>query len=292
MELEKCRANRACGTISSRAIDFADLGVSLPLPQSPETTRTALPVAMVPTLTVRDPFDVSWRERLVVLGTLSGIVVSALILGLIYAGDATMELVGLVPASIFAVGKFLPLWGIGASHFNPWQLGLVVWALDTCTVLIVVYGLELIYRLGPLRRVLARLQLNARLVLAAYPRLRRGAVVGVVLFVLFPMTGTGAMVGSFLGILLGLNRRVLIAAVSLGGLCGGMLMAFAAVNFHDAMLGLREAQSHPLIKWLIIATIVAALIALFWWLNRVYKRAIETAREEMNADSSVSSTPS
>jgi uncharacterized membrane protein len=233
----------------------------------------------------RDPFDVSWRERLAVLGTMFGVILCALVLGLIRAHEATMELVGLVPASVFAIGKFLPLWGIGASHFNPWELGLVIWALDTCTVLVMVYGLGSIYRIGPLKRLLGRLQLNAGLVLAAYPRIRRAAVIGVVLFVLFPVAGTGAMVGAFLGILLGLNRGVLIAAVSLGGLGGGMLMAFAAVNFHDVMLRLRETQSDPVIKWLIIAVVVVALIALFWWLNRVYRRAIEAAREEMETES-------
>ncbi len=38
-------------------------------------------------------FDVSWRERLLVLGTVFGILFSALGLGLRYARDPTMELV-------------------------------------------------------------------------------------------------------------------------------------------------------------------------------------------------------
>jgi uncharacterized membrane protein len=247
---------------------------------------------MMPALVGRDPFDVSWRERLAVLGTMLGVILCALVLGLIYAHGATMELIGLVPASIVAIGKFLPLWGIGASHFNPWQLGLVIWVLDTCTVLVMIYGLEIIHRVGPLKRFLSKLQLNAGLVLAAYPRIRRAAVIGVLLFVLFPVAGTGAMVGSFLGILLGLNRGVLIATVSVGGLCGGMLMAFAAVNFRDAMLRLRETQSDPIIKWAIITAVVVALIAFFWWLNRMYKRAIEAAREDMETDKGVPSAQS
>jgi uncharacterized membrane protein len=245
---------------------------------------------MIPTLVGRDPFDVSWRERLAVLGTMAGVILCALVLGLIYSHAATMELIGLVPASIVAIGKFLPLWGIGASHFSPWELGVVVWVLDTCTVLIMIYGLEIIYGIRPLKRVLGKLQLNAGLVLAAYPRIRRAAVAGVFAFVLFPLAGTGAMVGSFLGILLGLNRRVLISTVSLGGLCGGMLMAFAAVNFRDAMLRLRETQANPLVKWAIIVTIVVGLVAIFWWLNRAYKRALDAAREDMEAESSAPST--
>lgn len=237
----------------------------------------------MPSLVARDPFDITWRERLAVLGTMAGVLLVASVLGLIYARDATLELAGLIPASIVAIGKFLPLWGIGTSHFSPWELGLVVWALDTCTVLVMVYGLGLIYRLGPLKRLLVKVQLNASLVLAAYPRLRRAAVVGVVLFVMFPLTGTGAMVGTFLGILLGLSRGALISAVSTGGLCGGMIMAFAAVNFRDAMLSLRDAQSNPAIKWAIVVSVVVILTVLFWWLNRTYRRALDSARKQMQA---------
>jgi uncharacterized membrane protein len=230
-------------------------------------------------LVARDPFDVTWRERVAVLGAAAGMFLTALVLGLIYAHDATIELLGLVPASIFAIGKFLPLWGIGGnSHFNPWQLGLVIWVLDTYTVITVVYGLEALYRIRPLERALARVQTNASLVLAAYPRIRRAAVVGVIVFVLFPVAGTGALVGAFLGILLGLHRSVLIAAVSLGGLSGGMLMAFAAVNFGEAMQRLREIQNNPAVKYATIAVIVVALVVAFMWLNRIYRRALAAAR--------------
>ena len=235
---------------------------------------------------MRDPFHVTWRERLAVLGAVVAILVCSFIVGLVYAHEATMELVGLIPASILAVGKFLPLWGIGGqSNFNPWELGLVIWGLDTWTVLVVVYGLEGIYRIRPLKRALATVQTNASLVLIAYPRMRRAAVVGVVLFVLFPLAGTGALVGAFLGILLGLSRSVLIAAVSFGGLVGGMLMAFAAVNFGEAMQRLRDVQSIPVVKWIIIGALAAVLIAVFWWMNRVYKRALDAARQEMEGDS-------
>lgn len=235
---------------------------------------------------MRDPFDVSRRERVAVLGTVVGSMLCALLVGLLYAHDATVELVGLIPASIVAVGKFLPLWGIGGrSHFNPWELGLVIWVLDTLTVLIVVYGLELFYRFPALKRILAKVQGNASLVLAAYPGIRRAAVVGVVLFVLFPVAGTGALVGAFLGILLGLNRLVLVSSVSFGGLLGGMLMAFAAVNFSDAVERLRQVQSDPTVKWVTIAVVVMVIGGAFMWLNRIYKRALDAARAEINASS-------
>lgn len=236
-----------------------------------------------------DPYDASFRERVAVLGTGFGVFVVALTLGLIYAHDATTELLGIVPVSIFAVGKFLPLWGItGESNFSPWQLGLVIWVLDTCTVLLVVYGLEGLYRFAYLRRALDRVRSNVSLVLVAYPRIRRGAVVGVILFVFFPVAGTGAMVGSFLGILLGLHRHVLIAAVSAGGLLGGMLMAVLAVYFSETLIWIRDMQQHVAVKAVSITAMVLIIVFAFRWLGHTYKRALQAAAQQQDHQSTKS----
>lgn len=233
-------------------------------------------------LRIHDSFRVTWRERLLVLGSFGGLILAYFVLGLIYDRERTLELMGLIPASGVALGKFLPLWGIsGQSNFTPWELGLVIWAMDTWTVIVIVYGLELLYRIRALDRLFATVQTNAGLVLTAYPSMRRAAVTGVTLFVLFPVAGTGALVGSFLGILLGLGRKTLLISVSLGGLLGGMLMAFAAVYFGEGLEHLREVlQDDPVIKFASIAAVVILLGGAFLWLNRTYKRAIEAARKE------------
>jgi uncharacterized membrane protein len=248
----------------------------------PQDDGTVPGQARVPPLVHEDPYDADWRERLMVLGSVAGLVLLGLILGMVFAHDATLELMGLVSVSFFAAGKFLPMWGIsGQSHFSPWELGLVIWAMDTCTVLIMVYALELFYRFRRLKGFLDRVQANAGLVLAAYPRMRRAAVVGVMMFVLFPLAGTGALVGSFLGILLGLRRQVLIAAVSVAGFLGGMLMAFAAIYFRGVVVDLRSMQQDPTIKYLIIGSVVAVVVLGFWLLNRAYRKALAQAEAEM-----------
>lgn len=227
-----------------------------------------------------DPYDADWRERVIVLGTGGAIIVVALVLGLVFANSATLELMTLVPLSMFAVGKFLPLWGLNPdSAFSPWALGLVIWAVDTATVLFIVYALEGLYRFKRLKRAIDKVQSNAGLVLTAYPRIRKGAVIGVTLFVLFPLAGTGAMMGAFMGILLGLHRRVTIMAVSAGGLIGGMLMAFLAVYFGEAIERLRAAQEDPVVHYVIIGSLVTAGLVLLWWLNRTYRRALTLAQE-------------
>jgi len=227
-----------------------------------------------------DPFDVSWRERVVVLGGVGLAVLLVIGLGTIYARESTVELVGLVPMTQLAVGKFLPLWGIsGESNFGPYELGLVIWVMDTLNVVVLVYALEGLYRIRPLKRALTRIQANAGLVLTAYPAMRRAALVGVVLFVLFPVAGTGAVAATFMGVLLGMHRALLIGAVSFGGLMGGLLMAFAAVHFKGAVLGLQAMQRDPTIKYLFIAGTALVVIAIVWLANRAYKKALARAAE-------------
>ena len=234
-----------------------------------------------------DPFDADWRERLIVLGGTFGVLVAGTVLGLVYAHSATTELFGLVPASFFAAGKFLPLWAISAkSNFTPYGLGIVIWVMDTVTVLVLVYSLQGFHQFKRLKRWLDRVQRNAALVLDAYPRIRTAAVVGVVVFVLFPVAGTGAIGGTFLGILLGLRRGVLIAAVSAGGFLGGMLMAFAAANFGDTLCSLRALQQDPVVKYALIATVVLALALAVLALNRAYRGALAAAEQrQQNGDS-------
>jgi len=230
-----------------------------------------------------DPYDATWRERLLVLGLVYGAMLLALILGLRFARPATLELIGLIPVSVFAAGKFLPLWAAsGQSHFGPYELGAVVWLLDTVGVIHIVYALEGFYKIGPLRRGLVRVQSNARLVLTAYPRLRRAAVAGVILFVLFPLAGTGAIAGAFLGILLGMNRYRLIAAVSFGGFVGGMSMAFAAVHFEGAVRSLQGMQERPYVKYLLIGGVLLVLAMAVFWLNRAYRKALARVEAEQS----------
>ena len=235
------------------------------------------PVSTTPP--VHAPYKISWRERLIVLGSVFAAILCAWSIGYVHAREATLELTALLSAGLFAIGKFLPLWGIsGKSHFTPWELALAKWGLDTWSPLMIIYALDALYRVPVLGRALVRMQHNASIIVRAYPRLQSTAIVGLVLFVSLPVTGTGAVVGAFIGALLGLHRAVLIAAISAGGLLGGLIMAFAAVHFGQAMEDLRQAQADPAIRWIIIGAGVMVLAGLFLWVNRAYRRALASAR--------------
>lgn len=229
-------------------------------------------------MTPPDPFAVSRRERAVALGSVLGGASLALLLGLALAHARTLELLGLMAASFAVAGKFLPLWGLsGESTFSAWQLGVCIWLMDTGTVVVLVYGLASLRRIGVLDRFFERAHANARLVLDAYPRMRRAAIVGVTAFVLFPIAGTGAIGGTFVGLLLGMNRFVLIACVSTGGLLGGMGMAALAVHFEATMRQFQAAQHDPTIKYALLGVVGLTVAGAAWRMQRAYRRALAQA---------------
>ncbi|PIE19844.1 MAG: hypothetical protein CSA66_02035 [Proteobacteria bacterium] len=215
-------------------------------------------------------FDATYRERLVVLGGFFGAIVVATVLGLVFVPKETGILFGYMALSFFALGKFLPLVAIGDPTFGFYDLGALIWAMDTVTVLLLVYSLEGLYRLRPAARAMNAVQSKAAVVLQAFPRIRRYAVIGMILFVLFPVSGTGAIGGTFLGILLGLHRVRVIAAVTVGGALGGFGMAFLADHFGTAI---EAYKNNP---W-VIAALVGALLAALVAMNIAYRRAIRRA---------------
>ena len=230
---------------------------------------------------VADPFDVTWRERAVVLGSVGAVLIAGYIAGTIYAPAATNQLLALIPASFFVAGKFLPMWAIsGKSQFGPYELGVVIWAMDTFTALMIVYALEGLYWIRPLKRWLDKVQANAGLVLEAFPRIRKTAIIGLILFVLFPIAGTGAIGGAFIGVLLGLHRTRLIAAISAGGFLGGMLMAFLASNFASFLRDLEAMQADPALKYVVVGAVIVALLVGLGALTRAYHRALALAQEK------------
>ncbi|MCA8970530.1 MAG: small multi-drug export protein [Planctomycetes bacterium] len=232
----------------------------------------------LPATELHNPFDVTRKERWVVLGLVFGAIVSAIVLGLVFAPEQTRQLSILVPSSFFALGKFLPgvgLYGIPGvltdCLWTPYELGVVIGVMDSCTVLVIVYSLERLYHVPVLSRLLTKANNNAQLVLRAFPRMRTASIVAIVLFVLFPVSGTGAIGGSFLGAVLGMNRFRIIASVCAGGFLGGLGMAWLFSTFGKAV---EQLGNNPYL----IALLTVLVLSFFYALARAYKKALAKAR--------------
>lgn len=158
----------------------------------------------------------------------------------------------------FVVGKFSAAGAAtaGETDFLYWMF--MIGTVDVLTGLFLVWNFDLLYRvpfLGPLLRVM---EAKGLLFLDANPWVRRVAFSGVVLIVIVPFQGTGAVMGSIVGRLIGLGPWRTFAAIVIGGYTGVTLMLSASLLV--AFLG-------QLNLWvgLALALVLVAVAFVAWW---------------------------
>ncbi len=132
--------------------------------------------------------------------------------------------------AFFFLGKLIILNGGIDNPFEmtTLQFAVMVFFLDLWVAYTVGYNLHHIYRIPRLGPWLERLQNYCRFWIVRNPWMKRWAFTGVALFVLFPLTGTGAPGGTILGRLVGLRPRTTLIGIAVGSALGcGMMAAFA-----------------------------------------------------------------
>ncbi len=204
-----------------------------------------------------------------ILALVLPLVVTALLIavGLYLWPRQTTWLLGHATLSFFALGKFIVLGGsVPGELFSPWELALLITYMDTLTGVLFVYNVDFFFRLPVIGPRLRKVRIRARRVLQVNPWLRRRSYLGVILFVMFPLTGTGAVGAAFLGKFMGLNRFGHLAAISAGGALGGFSMAALA-----ALLG-REKANELLHQPWILGGMILALVILLFFLGRAFMR--------------------
>jgi uncharacterized membrane protein len=114
-------------------------------------------------------------------------------------------------------GKYVIFTGLApGSPLGPFGLMLLAISVDT------LLAITLCLALGPLSKLryvgpwLERAHGRANRLLTEYPRLKREAFIGVVLFVFLPLPGAGSVGGTFVSQLLGLSRPMGVLAIAIG----------------------------------------------------------------------------
>jgi len=178
--------------------------------------------------------------------------------------------------------QFLIISGLLAAYFVPpagkesiipiaivmgypwWLVTLVIFLLDVAVSLFVVWNFDLALKIPLVGRLLESGMTIGRNYTETQPWLRRFSTVGLVLFVFFPLQGTGAMNGAIVGRLLGLEKARVFGCVCAGSLASSLIIALGAdvildVYRRDPVLGIG----------ILIAVVVAVLAAVVGW--RLYK---------------------
>lgn len=128
-------------------------------------------------------------------------------------------------------GKYVIFSGLSSAvPLGPWSLCLLAILVDIVLSSSLAVFLGLLARWPYAARRLKDVHGRAEAVLSQYPRLRRMAFYGTVLFVYLPLPASGSIGGTFLGQLIGLSRTATVVAVVLGGALVGATFAALATT--------------------------------------------------------------
>lgn len=166
-------------------------------------------------------------------------------------------------------GKYLIFTGLTDKvPLGPWEIAVLAVLVDAATALTLAVGLGWLAKIQWVARTLKRAHDSAQQVLDAYPRIRRMAFWGVVLFVFLPLPASGSIGGTFVGQFVGLTRTSGAIAVVFAGALVSAIFAGLAI-FMGA-----QAQEMLANRWLTAGSVV--LFALFLWIAwRHTKRALQ-----------------
>ena len=204
---------------------------------------------------------IPWPIRLAMtLGPLAG-------LGLILAGAALWRgakaawfMAGIAGGSFVVMGKFVVLLGVeNHSPVGVWALVPLVVYVETATALILVANFMLFYRIPILGKRLDAIQTATWNVLHAQKWMRRFTLVGTVLFVAAPFSGSGAIGGAILGRLLGLTRASTLVATVVGSAIGTTLMGLGAVLAREQLSSLMESPVRSVGALVLVLALLAAI---------------------------------
>ncbi|MBP7410455.1 MAG: small multi-drug export protein [Methanoculleus sp.] len=136
-----------------------------------------------------------------------------------------------------------------------WLIMLVIFLLDVAVSLFIVWNFDLALKVPLIGRLLESGMAVARRYTESQPWLRRLSTVGLILFVFFPLQGTGAMNGAILGRLLGLDKFRVFSCVCIGSFTSSLAIALGA----DLLIDIY--QQDPALGIALVALIVIAVLA-------------------------------
>jgi uncharacterized membrane protein len=127
-------------------------------------------------------------------------------------------------------GKFAPVFLPTADGLlsTPWHVALLVVYMDLTIGVIAVFNVGLLFRIPGFGAKLAELRAFGDLMLRKNPWMGKATFIGTCAFVMFPLSGTGAIGGSLFGQLLGMSRNRTMFAILVGAFMGSFGMAAIA----------------------------------------------------------------
>ena len=183
--------------------------------------------------------------------------------------NAVWRLVSTAVATFFFFGKFVILGGSEGDllevreFYTAEQLVVLVLYMDVMTASVLAFHLGFLFRLPVAGGKLKALVDDGQFILQSNRWMKRATILGLVLFVMFPLAATGSVGGSIFGRLLGMSRMGTFAGITLGNVLGCSLMYFGS-----ELITQHIGRDNPL---LLIGGI-AVIGLMLWVLNRRFRQ--------------------
>jgi uncharacterized membrane protein len=201
---------------------------------------------------------------------------------LLWADERLARTGAAAAAALFYLGKLVILTGAAPrSTFQmaSLELAALVFFMDLVVAYLFAFNLHYIYRVPRVGPWLERLQAYCRFWLATHRWMRKWAFTAVMLFVMFPLTGTGAPAGTLLGRIVGLKPWTTLSAIALGSALGCTMMAAFAKPLEPVFHDIQEEVWFKALGLVVLGALLLALIAL----GRRLSRAAENHARETKA---------
>jgi len=167
-------------------------------------------------------------RRALVIGPIAGFGLILLVTGLLVSPAAAGFVASLAAGTFVSGGKLVILAGaVEQAPVGHWEVAALVVYIDIATACIVMGGIHILDRVPWVARRLDAAGRSGGRVLAHNPWMFRAAWAGLALFIAVPFNGTGALVGSVLGRLLGLSRLSIVSATAFGSVVSATALALA-----------------------------------------------------------------
>ena len=203
----------------------------------------------------------------------------------LYSPDHSLQVGYLAVLSFFALGKFVIFAPVVALEsldfeilFNSYELAAMVIYMDTAVAFLIVYNFHLLKKIYFIGGKLQQVQEDSYYLLQSNKWMYDFAILGIVLFVSFPIAGTGAVGAAFLASILGFSRLISILWIFVGSVIGCFGLAVGAVYFKAKLKVFLES---PVFFFSSIGVFVLLLFLAGWKMKRMIaqQREIEKRSE-------------
>lgn len=206
--------------------------------------------------------------------------------GHFYSNDHSVQIAYLAVMSFFALGKFVifapvvPLDKINFDVlFSPYELAGMVVYMDTAVAFLIIYNFHLLKKIYWVGDKLQRVQEDSYYLLQSSKWMYDFAIIGIVLFVSFPIAGTGAVGAAFLASVLGLSRFVSIIWIFVGSVLGCFGLALGAVYFESK---LQVFLQSPIFFGVSVFLFVLLIFLAGWKMKRMIAQQRKIDQEKQN----------